>query len=276
MISTALYHTFMISFSVVMLYPLIWMVASSLKPSDEVMRTAGELFVKNATLQNYVEGWKGFGRNTFTTFFRNSIVLSAARVIGTVVSTSFTAFAFARIKFFGRKIWFGIMICTMCLPGMVLQIPQYLLFNSMDWVGTWLPLLIPCWFGVDAVHIFMLMQFMRNVPKEIDEAAQIDGCGWFGLYKNIVLPLVKPALSSVAILTFISSWGDFYSALIYLNKPQYYPVAYALKLFNDETAANNYGPMLAMSVLSLVPIMILFFIFQKSLVEGISTSGIKG
>lgn len=274
--SDIIYHILMIVFCVIMLYPLIWMIVSSLKPSHEVMRTATSLIVKNPTLDNYVEGWKGFARYSFTIFFKNSLFLCFVRVAGTVISASITAYAFARIPFMGRKIWFGVMIVTMCLPVMVLQVPQYIMFNNMGWIGTWAPILIPCWFGGGAFNIFLIMQFMRNIPKEIDEAAKIDGCGWFGLYRQIMLPLVKPALGSVAILSFIEAWGDFYSALVYLNKPQYYPVAYALKLFSDETSSSNYGPMLAMSVCALIPILILFFIFQKTLVEGISTSGIKG
>ena len=265
----------MILASIIMLYPLLWMISSSLKPSDEIMRTATQLIPGNPTLKNYSEGWKGFARYSYATFFKNSFIVAIVRTVGTVISSSLTAYAFARIPFKGRKLWFAIMIGTMCLPGMVLQIPQYLMFNDFGWVGTWKPLLLPCWFGGGAFNVFLLMQFMKNIPRDMDEAATIDGCGWFGLYWRIMLPLIVPALCSVAVLTFIGAWGDFYSALIYLNKPAYYPVAYALKLYSDEVST-NYGPMLAMSVLSLVPIMILFFLFQKTLVEGISTSGIKG
>ena len=270
-----IYHIFMLSCSLVMIYPLLWMIASSLKPSDEIMRTSEQLIVLNPTFENYINGWKGFARNSFATFFKNSIFMSVMCVIGTVVSSSVTAFAFSRIRFKGRKLWFAIMIGTMCLPGMVLQIPQYIMFNNMGWVGTWLPIVLPCWFGGGAFNVFLLMQFMRNIPREMDEAARIDGCGWFGLYKDIMLPLVRPAMASVAMLTFIGTWGDYYSALIYLNKPRYYPVAYALKLYADEVAI-NYGPMLAMSVLSVTPIIVLFFFFQNQLVEGISTQGLKG
>lgn len=270
-----IYHVFMLSCSLIMIYPLLWMIASSLKPSNEIMRTSEQLIVLKPTFENYINGWKGFARNSFATFFKNSIYLSVMQVLGTVVASSLTAFAFARIRFKGRKMWFAVMIGTMCLPGMVLQIPQYIMFNNMGWVGTWLPILLPCWFGGGAFNVFLLMQFMRNIPREMDEAARIDGCGWFRLYKDIMLPLVRPAMASVAMLTFIGAWGDYYSALIYLNKPQYYPVAYALKLYADEVAI-NYGPMLAMSVLSVTPIIILFFIFQNQLVEGISTQGLKG
>lgn len=274
-ISGVIYHFLMIMSCLIMLYPLLWMISSSFKDTHEIMRTSNELIPRNPTLQNYITGWKGFGNYTFTTFFKNSIFVSVCNTIGTVVSASLTAFAFARIKFTGRKFLFAIMIGTMCLPGMVTQIPRFLMYLDMGWVGTWLPLLVPAWLGGGAFNIFLLMQFMRGIPKDMDEAAEIDGCGWFGLYKDIMLPLIMPAIASVAILTFIGNWGDYYSALIYLNKPQYYPVAYALKLYTDE-ANTNFGPMMAMSVCSILPIMILFFIFQKTLVEGVAFSGIKG
>ena len=274
-LARTVYHVFMIAFSLLMLYPLLWMISASLKPSDQIMLTSDQLIPSTITFANYIEGWKGFARYSFATYFKNSILISVVRVVGTVISASLSAFGFARIRFKTRSFWFAVMIGTMCLPGMVLQIPQYLMFNKLGWVGSFKPLLIPCWFGGGAFNIFLLMQFMKNIPRDMDEAATIDGCGWWRLFTRIMLPLIVPAISSVAVLTFIGAWGDFYSSLIYLNKPAYYPVAYALKLYSDEVST-NYGPMLAMSVLSLVPIMILFVIFQKSLVEGISTSGIKG
>lgn len=269
------YHALMILVCLLMLYPLIWMICSSFKESAEILRTQHDLIPQNPTFENYIQGWKGIGRNSFTTFLGNSLFVAILRVIGSTASAALTAYAFARIKFSGQKFWFGIMIATMCLPGMVLQIPQYLQYNSMGWVGTYLPLIVPFFLGGSPFYVFMLMQFMRNVNRSIDEAAIIDGCNWFQLFYHIMLPLIKPALATVAVMTFIGSWNDFYSSLIYLNKPERYPVAYALKLYADE-AITDYGPMLAMSVLSLIPVIILFFIFQKGLVEGISTSGLKG
>lgn len=271
----AVYHVLMLLFSFLMLYPLLWMISSSLKPGDQIMIAQTQLIPAQITFENYVTGWAGFARNSFATFFKNSLLVAVVRVAGTVISACLTAFAMARMNFKGRKFWFAIMIGTMCLPGMILRVPQYLLFNTLGWVGSYKPLLIPSWFGGGAFNVFLLMQFMKNIPRDMDEAATIDGCGWGGLFARIMLPLITPAICTVAVLTFIGSWGDFYSALIYLNKPSMYPVAYALKLYSDETTT-NYGPMLAMSVLSLVPVIILFFLFQRSLVEGISTTGIKG
>ena len=274
-ISTTVYHVLMLAFTLVLIYPLLWMFSSSLKETKDVIRTAEQLFIGNPHWENYVNGWKGFGGYTYATYFKNTFILCIVNVAGVVITSSICAFGFARIKFVGRKFWFGFMILTMCLPGMVTQIPRYIMFKNMGWVGTWNPMLIPCWFGGGAFNIFLLMQFMRNIPKEMDEAARIDGCGWFGIYRQIVMPMIVPALFSVGLMTFIGHWGDYYSALIYLNKPEYYPVGYALKLYSDE-GVTNYGPMLAMSCASVTPTLILFFLFQRTLIEGISMDGIKG
>jgi len=273
-IGNIIYHLIMVLLGFLMLYPLIWMVLSSFKPSAEITLITGGLIPKNPTFGNYISGWQGFAGLSFAAFFKNSIFVAVVRVIGTVASCSLVAFGFARIPFKTRNFWFAIMILTMCLPAQILQIPQFLLFNHFGWVGTYLPLIVPSFFG-GAYNIFLLIQFMRGIPPELDESATIDGCGWFRLFYSIILPLIQPAVATVAVLTFMGSWDDFFSALLYLNKPSMYPVAYALKLYSDEVTT-NYGPMLAMSVVSLMPILVLFFIFQKSLVEGISTIGIKG
>ncbi len=268
------YHTLMLAFCVLMLYPLLWLIMSSFKEESQIMQTATSLIPERFTLENYYEGWKGSGKYTFTNYYQNSFFIAAIRVVALTTSCTLIAYGFSRIKFKFRSFWFMLMIGSMCLPGMVLQIPRYLLFNSLGWVGTYLPLFVPDFLG-EPYYIFLLMQFMKNIPREMDEAARIDGCGWFGLLRHIMLPLVRPSVIMVAVLTFIGAWGDYYSALIYLNKPSMYPVAFALKQFSDEYVT-NYGPLLAMSALSLVPILIIFVFFQKSLVEGISTTGIKG
>lgn len=268
------YHILMIGTSILMMYPLVWMVASSLKPTEDVMRTSEQIFGFTPTFENYIYGWSGFARYTFGHFFKNSFLLSIHSAIASVISNSLIAYGFARINFAGRKFWFATMIATMMLPGMVLQIPNYLMWNSLDLVGTWAPLLIPSWLG-SSYYIFLMIQFMRNIPKEMDQAAEIDGCGKFGLFRYIMLPLIKPALAFVIVKCFMEQWGDYYGALIYLNKAEYYPHGYALMLYVDDLQT-NYGPMLAMSVVGLIPILILFFCFQNQLVEGIGTAGLKG
>lgn len=273
-VSTAVYHVGMIIGCFIMLYPLFWLVSSSLKTNEEYYAAPYSLLPQSWAFSNYTEGWAGFARLTFATFFKNSAFIAVFSTFGTVLSCTLAAYGFARMKFKTRKFWFAAMLLTMCLPSQVLMIPQYLLFNRLGWVGTYLPLIVPQFCG-NAFHVFLLMQFMKNVPREMDEAAIVDGCNPFQLFYRIMLPLVKPAISTVAVLSFMGAWSDFMGALLYLNKPSMYPVSYALKLFSDENGT-NYGSMFAMSVASLIPILILFFIFQKSLVEGISTTGVKG
>ena len=273
-IGSIIYHTGMILGCFVMLYPLFWLIGSSLKSNEEYMASPSSLIPTSWAFSNYVEGWAGFARLSFSTFFGNSIFIAVFSTLGTVLSCTLAAYGFSRIKFKTRRFWFAALLLTMCLPSQVLMIPQYLLFNRFGWVGTYLPIIVPRFCG-DAFNVFLLMQFMKNVPKEMDEAAIMDGCNPFQMFYRIMLPLVKPAISTVAVLSFMSSWSDFMGALLYLNKPSMYPVSYALKLFSDESGT-NYGPMFAMSLASLIPVLILFFIFQKSLVEGISTTGVKG
>ncbi len=269
-----IYHFFMIAGCVVMLYPLIWLIGQSFKTNAEYFASPYSVFPKEWTFSNYIEGWKGFAGLSFANFFKNSIFIVVLSTIGEVISCALVAFGFARINFKTKGVWFAIMMLTMMLPAQVLMIPRYLLFNKMGWVGTYLPIIVPHYFGT-AARIFMLMQFIKNLPKTVDEAAIIDGCNEFQLFYHIALPLIKPSLATVAIMSFMTAWSNFMGALLYLNRPSMYPVSYALKLFGDESGT-NYGPMFAMSVLSLLPVMILFFVFQKSLVEGVSTSGIKG
>lgn len=171
-------------------------------------------------------------------------------------------------------IWFVLMVVTMMLPGQVMMIPRFVLFNSMGWVGTYLPMIVPSFFA-SGFNIFLIMQFIRGIPRDMDEAAKIDGCSWYGVFFRIIVPMIVPSLVTVAVLTFMSSWEDFMGALLYLNKPETYTVAYALKMFND-SSMSDYGATFAMSAASLVPILVLFFFFQKNLVEGISIQGLKG
>ena len=256
---TVLYHVLVILVSVLMLYPLLWMIASSFKANSEIFVSAGELIPRQFTVENYVNGWRGFSGLNFGVFFTNSFIVSFLGMIGSVFSAAVVAFGFARLRFKGRQLWFTLMILTMMLPGQVMMIPRFVMFSQMGWVGTLLPLTVPHFFG-GGFNIFLVMQFIRGIPKDMDEAAVIDGCNWYKIFFRIVLPLIVPALVTVAVLTFINSWGDFMGSLLYLNKPRRYTVALALKLFSD-ASYTDFGATFAMSVLSLVPILILFFLF---------------
>lgn len=273
-ITTVVYHVLVALTSVGMLYPLLWMLSSSFKPNSEIFTTVGNLIPEHFTVENYANGWRGFAGLSFGVYFKNSLIIASVSAIGATVSAACVAFGLARLRFPGRNFWFVMMIITMMLPGQVMMIPRFILFNQMGWVGTYLPLTVPAFFG-GAFDIFLVMQFVRGIPRDMDEAARIDGCSWYGIFGYILLPMIVPALVTVAILTFINSWGDFMGSLLYLNAPAMYTSAYALKLFTD-SAGTDFGATFAMSVLSLVPILVIFFFFQKQLVEGISTQGIKG
>ena len=273
-VGTTVYHVLMLIVSFLMLYPILWLVASSFKPNGDIFSTATSLIPKNFTIEHYIMGWTGFGNYTFGTFFKNSILVAVLSSVGMVFSSALVAFGLARIRFKGRNFWFVMMIITMMLPGQVMMIPRFVLFNNMGWVGTFLPMIVPSFFA-SGFNIFLIMQFIRGIPRDMDDAAKIDGCSWYGVFSRIILPMIVPSLVTVGVLTFMGSWEDFMGALLYLNKPAMYTVAYALKMFNDSSQA-DYGATFAMSALSLVPVLTLFFFFQKNLVEGISIQGLKG
>ena len=273
-ITTAVYHVLMLLFSLFMIYPLIWMLSSSVKPNGEIFTKASQLIPDIPTLEHYTTGWRGFGGFTFGRFFSNSLFVAVLSALGMMLSSAVVAYGFARIRFRGRTFWFTAMIVTMMLPGQVMMIPRFVLFNQMGWVGTFLPMTVPAFFG-SGFNIFLIMQFIRTIPFELDEASVIDGCSRYSSFVRIILPLIVPSLVTVSVLTFMGSWEDFMGALLYLNKPHMYTVAYALKMFND-SSQTDYGATFAMSILSLIPILVIFFFFQKQLVEGISTQGLKG
>ncbi len=269
------YHVVVGLFSVFMVYPLIWLIGSSFKPRDEVFRRATALLPENPTFANYVEGWAGFGGTTFTTFYINSFIIAGVGTLAAVLTSALVAYGFARLRFAGKSFWFTCMLLTLMLPTQVQIIPQYIMFNKLDWINTFYPLLVPRFFG-QAFFIFMMIQFIRGIPRELDEAAKIDGASQFGIFWRIVLPLLVPALITSAIFSFYWTWDDFFGPLLYLSDPKRYTVALALKNFADASGATNWGAIFAMSVLSLIPVFALFIMFQRYIVEGISTSGLKG
>ena len=271
---TVLFHVVVCGIGLIMIYPLIWMFFSSFKESSLVMSTVDQLFPDEWRFDNYATGWSGFGGTTFATFFKNSIIVTVLSMIGNVIASAMAAYGFSRIRFKGRGFFFICMMITMMVPSQVLIVPQYIIFNKLNWVNTFLPLIVPEW-GGRAFFIFLIMQFIAGIPKELDEAAEIDGCGKVRLFTQIMLPLIKPALATSAIFAFYWKWDDFMGSLLYLNTPENYTVSIALKLFCDPTSVSVYGAMFAMCVLSLLPVIILFLFTQKYIVEGISTSGLK-
>lgn len=258
-----------------MFYPVLWLVASSFKEHAEIFQNADSLIPASFRWQNYVQGWRGFGGVTFGTFFKNSLIISGTSTIGQIITASMVAYGFSRIKFIGKKFWFRLMIITLLLPAQVMQIPQYILFNKLGWIDTFKPLIIPG-FLAGPFFVFLMVQFIQGLPMELDEAARIDGCGRYSIYFRIILPNIKPALITAGIFSFYWSWNNFMQGLMYIQTPRKYPAALALQLFSDPQSVTHWGAMFAMATLSLVPIFIIFISFQQYLVEGISTTGLKG
>ena len=269
-----LYHFFIIGFAFVMVYPILWMVFSSLKENTEIFGTAS-LIPKTFRFDNYIRGWRGVGGVSFKVFFMNSFYYVILATLGTVISSAVVAYGFARIKFFGKGFWFVCMLLTMMLPYQVVMIPQFILFFKIGWVNSFKPLIVPMFLG-QPFFIFLMMQFIRGLPLELDESAKIDGCGRFQIFTRIIFPLISPALITTTIFQFYWRWDDFLGSLLYLNKPVNYTVSLALRMFADPMTTTDWGAMFAMGTLSLIPIMLVFALFQKYLVEGISTTGLKG
>ena len=272
--STVLYYVLVSLFALVMIYPVIWMVLGSFKTSTEILNSAETFLPETWHFSNYSTGWKGFAGHTFGEFFSNSLFICIVATIGAVISSAIVAFGFARLKFRGQGIWFGCMILSMMMPFQILMIPQYIMFNKFGWIGTFLPIIVPQWFG-QGFFIFLNVQFIKGIPIDLDEAAKIDGLSVYGIFLKIILPLIKSSLVTSAIFSFMWRWDDFLAALLYLNNPARYPVSLALKLFSDPATGSDWGAMFAMATLSILPIFLIFLTMQKYLVEGIASTGIK-
>ena len=261
----------------VVLYPLFWMIGTSVKSPQEIVSNIG-LFPDDFTPGNFADGWTKFDVD-FGRFFLNSALVAGLTVLGNTLSCLVAAYAFGRLRFRLRGFWFAIMIGTLLLPGHVLIIPQYILFRTLGWVGgdwPYLPLIVPHFLATEAFFVFLMVQFMRGIPRELDEAAVIDGASAFKVFRHVILPLSRPALVTTAIFSFIWTWNDFFRQLVYLSQLKDYTAPVALTLFIDSTSESSVGPMFAMSLLSLIPVFMFFVAFQRMLVEGINTSGLKG
>jgi multiple sugar transport system permease protein len=266
-------HTLLIALALGMLYPVIWMVVSSLRPNDEIFRDPS-IIPDSFMVSNYTDGWNALAF-PFNVYMWNSALIVIGCIIGNLVSCSMAAYAFARLQFNGKRFWFAVMLLSIMLPIHVIIVPQYVLFSQLGWINTFLPLIVPKFLATDAFFIFLMVQFIRGIPKELDEAARIDGAGHPRIFLQIILPLMVPALATCAIFTFIWTWNDFFSQLIFLTKPELYTVPLALRSFEDAQSTTNYAQMFAMSVVSLIPIFLIFLFGQKFLIKGIATTGIK-
>lgn len=274
-LATACFHAFVAFFGLLMIYPILWLAASSLKGPSEIWRKIYSLIPEAPSLENYFRGWKGFGGISFEVFYLNSAFYAGLGTVFAIVTSAFIAFGFARIEFRGKKVLFACMLATLMIPTQIQIIPQYIIFSKIGWVNTYLPLLVPKLFG-QAFFIFMFVQFMRGIPRELDEAVSIDGGGRLTVFFKILLPLMKPALFTGSIFSFYWTWNEFFTPLVYLNNPRQYTLSLALRSFSDPAGLTDWGAIFAMSFLSLVPVFALFIAFQRYLVQGIATTGLKG
>ncbi|WP_078900538.1 carbohydrate ABC transporter permease [Streptomyces sp. SBT349] len=267
-------HSVMIISLILMLYPLLWMIGASFRPDNQVFTTLG-LWTGDFTGENYSNGWGGGDQLNFSRFFFNSLTLTVLCIVGNMVSCALTAYAFARLEFRFKKTLFALVIGTLLLPYHVTLVPQYILFNQLGWVNTFLPLVVPKILATDAFFIFLMVQFIRQLPTSLDDAARIDGCGHWGIFRRVIVPLSIPALGTTALFTFINTWNDFLGPMLYLTEPDTWTVSQGLASFLDATGQSEYGSLFAMSTLSLVPVVGFFIAAQKLLIEGIATSGLK-
>jgi len=277
MIGNIIKHIFILLFGFVMIYPLLWMLSSSFKETGTIFHTASELIPRYFTLQNYVTGWSsGVANTNFGIFFRNSAIIAVSATVGTVLSSALVGYSFSRGNFPGKRALFVMMLATLMLPPQILMIPQFLWFNRLGWIDSYAPLIVPFFFAVMGFFVYLITNFIDGIPRELDEAAKIDGCSFYGIFAKIIFPLTVPALITAGLFSFIWRWDDFMGPLLYLNRVAQFPASLALRMFTDPGAITDWGALFAMSTLSLVPTVLIFIFMQKYLVEGISTSGLKG
>lgn len=274
-INSALRYTVLAVIGLIMVYPLIWLVGASFKTNSEMFSSPG-FWPSEPTVQGYIDGWKTSTPYTFGHFFLNSLWIIIPKTIGTAISCTLVAYGFARFDFPGKNILFATVIATLLLPNVVTRIPQYLLFRDIGWLDSFLPLWVPSAMAGDAFFVFMVIQFLRAIPRDMEEAARVDGATTLQTLIFIVVPMLMPALISVCLFQFMWTMNDFLGPLIYISSVEKYPVSLALKLSIDTTEAFAWNQILAMSVLALTPSLVVFFMAQKYFIEGISTGGVKG
>lgn len=274
-VKNALHNLLLLTLSVPFIFPLLWLLLSVFKSNEEIFLSPLAL-PATWSFQPFIDGWKAAGQYTFSTFFANTFCLVVPVVAFTLVSAVVVAYGFACFHFKLKNVFFSLMISTMMLPMAVTLIPKYMLFNAFGWVNTYNPLIIPTIFGGGPFFIFMLIQFFRGVPRELNEAATIDGCNSLQVLLRVLLPLTKSALFSAGIFQFMWTWNDFFNQLIYINSVGKYTISLGLRMALDLTTNVVWGKLLAMSLLSILPPVIIYFAAQKYFVEGIATTGLKG
>jgi multiple sugar transport system permease protein len=261
--------------ALIMMIPFIWMLSTSLKLPTEVFSMPPKWIPSPPQWRNYLEAWAPKGLpETFTTYLINTLIITFFNTLGAILSSSFVSFGFARLRFPGRDILFIVLLGTMMIPVQVTMIPQFILFRSLGWIDTFLPLIVPNFFAISAYNVFLLRQYYLTLPHELDEAALIDGCNYFDIYWRILMPLSWPVIATIAVFSFVYNWNDFLNPLIYLNSSSNFTLALGLQTFTT-VYGSKYHLMMAAATLMLLPIMVVFFLGQKYFIEGVATTGLK-
>jgi multiple sugar transport system permease protein len=265
--------------AVVMLFPLLWMVSCSFKLEQRVFEFPPKLIPSPFRPQNYLEA---LTYKPFSIYLRNTVFLVLMNELAILLAASFCAYGFARIRFPGRDLWFGLVLFTMMVPYVVMMVPQFVIFSRLGWVNTFLPLIVPYFFGGGGFNIFLLRQFFRTIPEDLADAARIDGCSEFGIYARIIMPLAKPALITVAIFTFLATWNDFMGPLLYINSPEKFTLAIGLANFRASFGSGTTGGrtrwdlLMAFATAMTLPVVLVFFFAQRYFVRGVVLTGLKG
>lgn len=258
---------------VVFVLPFAWLVSSAFKPTEQLYLVPPRWIPRPPVLTSFINGWSLL---PFGSYLWNTIFVALVGALGTVISSALVAYGFARFRSKANPILFVLVISTMMLPNQVALIPVYQIFSKLKWINTFLPILVPQYFAVGAFYIFLLRQFFRTIPRELDEAAKIDGCNTFRIFLFIMIPLCRPALITVLVFSMINNWNDFMTQLIYINSEKLYTIAIGLQFFSSKYGPQQINLLMAVSLLTLLPLLFLFFVAQKYFVQGIATTGIKG
>ncbi|WP_313996612.1 carbohydrate ABC transporter permease [uncultured Paenibacillus sp.] len=261
--------------SLILLSPVWWMFATSVKSMQEIAQYPPTFVPKQFNFQNYADAWSSPAAD-FTRWALNTAFITVSVVIGNVLANSFIAYGFAKTRFRGRRLMFSVVLATMMIPGFVTMIPQYILFSRLGWMNTYLPLIVPAFFG-SAFYIFLLRQFYMSISNELLEAARIDGANHFTIWMRIAVPLAKPAIATIAIFSFNGAWNDFLGPLLYVNDETLYTLQIGLQTFRGMAGQTQWNYLMAASLLVLLPVILLFFFFQKYFIQGMDLSaGTKG
>lgn len=274
-INVVLRHTFLAIGAVLFMFPLYWLISTSLKVDVDIFKVPPKWIPNPIAWENYTRMWRYF---PFFRFLKNTVFVTAMNLIGVLVSAPMVAYSFSRLRWPGRNFCFMLVLATMMLPGQVTMIPLYVLYSKLGFVDTFYPLWVGSFFGGGAFNIFLVRQFFLTIPQSLEESARIDGANYFQIYTKIMLPLIKPVLTTISISTFLGSWNDFMGPLIYINNQSKYTLSLGLRLFQAQTsgATTEYGMLMAATCVMVLPVIFFFFIGQKQFIEGVALTGIKG